>query len=132
MSTRLLHEDVVKGLKFLFTCKPFTTLSALHECIHLIMQADCFSVGAYLVQVEVGSKLPDVQLILPSAKDPTPDSFVTTQELFQGTSSAHIILVWHTPVCDLQDGRTTTAFARSLRRVCASMPVQKHLLIGHL
>jgi len=49
--------------------------------------------GAYLVQVEVGSKLPDVELILPSAKDPTPDSFVTTQELFQGTSSAHRILV---------------------------------------
>ncbi len=51
------------------------------------------SMGTYLVQVEVGSKLPDVQLILPSAKDPTPDSFVTTQELFQGTSFAHRILV---------------------------------------
>lgn len=38
----------------------------------------------FLHKVEVGSKLPDVQLILPSAKDPTPDSFVTTQELFQG------------------------------------------------
>lgn len=51
------------------------------------------SMCTYLVQVEVGSKLPDVQLILPSAKDPTPDSFVTTQELFQGMSSAHRILV---------------------------------------
>ena len=51
------------------------------------------SLGAFLVQVVVGSKLPDVELILPSAKDPTPDSFVTTQELFQGTSSAHRLLV---------------------------------------
>ena len=51
------------------------------------------SMDACLVQVQVGSKLPFVQLILPSAKDPTPDSFVTTQELFQGTSSAHRILV---------------------------------------
>ncbi|KAL0036652.1 hypothetical protein WJX79_004317 [Trebouxia sp. C0005] len=38
----------------------------------------------FVQKVEVGGKLPDVQLILPSAKDPTPDSFVTTQELFQG------------------------------------------------
>ncbi len=51
------------------------------------------NMGTYLVQVEVGSKLPDVQLILPSAKDPIPDSFVTTQELFEGTLSAHRILV---------------------------------------
>ncbi|DBB10246.1 hypothetical protein WJX82_000090 [Trebouxia sp. C0006] len=34
----------------------------------------------FVQKVQVGSKLPFVQLILPSA----PDSFVTTQELFQG------------------------------------------------
>ncbi len=34
MSTGLLHYDVLDGLKFLWTCKPFATLSALHECIH--------------------------------------------------------------------------------------------------
>lgn len=67
-----------------------------HHCTSASIESckqTAVNMGAYLVQVEVGGKLPDVQLILPSAKDPTPDSFVTTQELFQGTSSAHTVLV---------------------------------------
>ena len=36
-------------------------------------------------QVRIGSRLPNVQLILPSAADPEPESFVTTQDLFNGT-----------------------------------------------
>ena len=41
-----------------------------------------------IIQVKVGSKLPDVELILPSAEAPTSDSFVTTLDLFQGASSS--------------------------------------------
>lgn len=36
-------------------------------------------------QVHVGSQLPNVQLVLPSAADPEPESFVMTQDLFNGT-----------------------------------------------
>ena len=42
----------------------------------------CIHVGS---QVQVGSKLPNVQLVLPSAADPEPESFVMTEDLFNGT-----------------------------------------------
>ena len=45
--------------------------------------------------MKVGSKLPDVELILPSAEAPTSDSFVTTLDLFQGASSAKLALSNH-------------------------------------
>lgn len=35
-------------------------------------------------QVHVGSQLPNVQLVLPSAADPEPESFVMTKDLFNG------------------------------------------------
>ena len=35
-------------------------------------------------QVQVGSQLPNVQLVLPSAAHPEPESFVMTQDLFNG------------------------------------------------
>lgn len=36
------------------------------------------------MQVKVGDKLPTVELVMPTAASPTPDLFVTTNDLFQG------------------------------------------------
>ena len=36
------------------------------------------------VQVKAGDRLPTVELVMPTAADPTPDLFVTTDDLFQG------------------------------------------------
>lgn len=51
--------------------------------------------GAYVLmtmygtqQVHVGSQLPNIQLLLPSAADPEPESFVMTQDLFNSMSAA--------------------------------------------
>lgn len=41
-------------------------------------------------QVQVGSQLPNVQLVLPSAADPEPESYVMTQDLFHGTAAPKI------------------------------------------
>lgn len=50
------------------------------ECVLMIMYGT--------QQVHVGSQLPNVQLLLPSAADPEPESFVMTQDLFNSTSVA--------------------------------------------
>ena len=39
-------------------------------------------------QVQVGSKLPNVQLVLPSAADPEAASFMMTEDLFNGMLDA--------------------------------------------
>lgn len=38
-------------------------------------------------QVHIGSQLPNVQLLLPSAADPEPESYVMTQDLFNGAAA---------------------------------------------
>ena len=38
-------------------------------------------------QVTIGNQLPNVQLLLPSAADPDPESYVMTHDLFNGTAA---------------------------------------------
>lgn len=49
-----------------------------------IVRSGRASAGVLLLQVKVGDQMPTVELVMATAGGPTPDLFLTTNELFQG------------------------------------------------